>query len=165
MALNNAVTASLVLLTDPPSDAQCVSTLTEILQGAASYLSVEITNPAEVASDGSSIANQALNVANTALATAQATAAAMPQRRAQSTPQPIPGGGQDSNLNISWTPDMPDSNYEVNGTFYGPANATAFPGTYYVVDSTRTISGCTIRLCNIPNNFSFAWSVTDLSTA
>lgn len=159
MALNNAVTASIVLLTDPPPDAQCVSTLTEILQGAAQYLTVEITNPAEVASDGSSIANQALSVANTALATAQATAASIPARRASTEPVSIPTG--DSLMPISWSPAMPDDKYFPQVAFYGPS-ATTGNYSWCVVDATRTVDGCQIRFNNIPANFKAAWVVTDL---
>jgi len=160
MALNNAVTASLVLLTDPPPDAQCVQSLTEILNGAVNYLSVEITNPAEVASDGSSIANQALQVANTALATAQATAASIPARRAATEPFSIPTG--DSLLSLTWSPAMPDDKYFVQVAFYGPA-ATTGNYSWAVVDTSRTVDGCQIRLNNIPANFKLAWVVTDLT--
>jgi hypothetical protein len=161
MALNTGITASLVLLTDPPPDAQCVTNLSEILQGAANYLTVEITNPAEVASDGSSIANQALNVANTALATAQETAASIPARRANTEPISIPTG--DSTMAIPLNPAMPDANYFVQIAFYGPVGAT---GNYSwcVVDSSRTAEGCQVRFNNIPANFKVAWVVEDLQT-
>jgi hypothetical protein len=165
MALNTGITASLVLLTDPPPDAQCVTNLSEILQGAANYLTVEITNPAEVASDGSSIANQALNLANVALATAQETAASIPERRAATEPFSIPGGSPtvDSLLSLTWSPSMPDANYFVQVAFYGPAGTT---GNYSwaVVDTSRTVDGCQIRLNNIPANFKLAWVVEDLQT-
>lgn len=161
MALNTGITASLVLLTDPPPDAQCVTNLSEILQGAANYLTVEITNPAEVASDGSSIANQALNLANVALATAQETAASIPARRASSEPISLPSG--DPVVSISWTPEMPDDKYFVQVCFYGP-NVAGVNFAWWVIDASRTVSGCQMKFNNIPVNFKYSWVVQDLQT-
>lgn len=159
MALNTGITASLVLLTDPPPDAQCVTNLSEILNGAVNFLSVNITDPALIQSDGSSIANLALNTANTALATAQETANSIPARRASTEPISIPTG--DSTMAIPLNPSMPDANYFVQVAFYGPVTAT---GNYSwcVVDASRTVDGCQVRFNNIPANFKAAWVVQDL---
>lgn len=161
MATNTAITASLV--SNPVSPSQgCVATPQDIVDLVSNYVTVNITDPAAVdPSTGSSIANQALNTANIALTTAQATQASIPQRR--SVNQPVPVSTSDSNFVITWQPAMPDTNYEVRGTFYGPANGTGSRGEFYVVDSTRTVDGCTIRLVNVASGMSFAWVVEDLS--
>src|SRR5690348_9656667 len=105
MAVNSAIVASLKANPVPP-DRECFSNSSEVLQVVQDFMTVNVTNPAEVASDGSSIAQQALNISNTALATATATAARIPQQRFSQTAIPVPSTG-DSQIALTWSPSMP----------------------------------------------------------
>jgi hypothetical protein len=159
MAVNTAITAALAPGTVPP-DRQCVTNLQEIVDGVAAFTSVQVTPTGQQGGTGGSEAAQALNVANTALALAHSVQASIPQRRSLSQPTALPTG--ESTMPISWTPEMPDENYAVQITLYGPATATT-NWSYCVVDESRTKTGCQLRFTNIPANFSVAWVVTDLS--
>lgn len=135
-----------------PPDRECIQNLTSIIQGVVDFVSVVInTQQIPGSPTGDSVAQQALQVANAALAAAQAAVASQPARRST---QPVLQPAGDSVLPIVWTPAMPDTNYAVIVTYYGP-NVAA--GQYYgarVVDSSRTVNGCQIRLDNTPANTS-----------
>lgn len=161
MPANLAITAALVPQPVPP-DRECVSNLTQILAGLADYTQVLLTTVGAQGGTGSSEASQALNVANTALALAQSIQASIPQRRANSTPESAAAG--DSTVSITWAPEMPDTNYSVQVTFFGPVTAGATNWSYCVVNGSQTTTGCQLRLANVPNNFNYAWVVQDLLT-
>ena len=154
MSTNTQVISALQFSGQVPPDQECnIGNLTAILQGAVNFLQV-VTNQAQV-NDGSgssnSIAQQALQVANLALSTAQAAVAAQPPRRTSGATNLIAVPTGDSIMPLTWTPDMPNTNYECRVTFYSPN--TAHPSAYYgfrVVDSSRTVGGCQILLDNMP---------------
>jgi hypothetical protein len=158
MPTNVQVTSALVAQA-VPADRECIPNLSTVIQGVVDFVTVA-SQTTESGSTGDSIAQQALQVANTALAAAQAAQASIPQQRNSGTPVAIPTG--DSAMPLTWSPAMPDTNYEVRGTYYG---TTAFPASYFaffVEDGSRTVNGCIIRLNNTPANFKFSWTVTAL---
>jgi hypothetical protein len=142
----------------------CVSgQLNELGPVLAQFLTVTSVTSEVDQSSANSIAAQALETANIAIATAQQAINSIPQTRNSGPPQLIPDG--DSAMPISWSPAMPDANYAVIGTYSG---TSAYPATffaYHVEDGTRTVNGCTIRLNNTPANFKFSWFVQALPTA
>lgn len=159
MATNPAIVAALVASPVPP-DRECFSNMTQVLQAVQDLVQVNITDPALVPSDGNSIANQALNTANIALATANAASARIPQQRFSAAIIPVPSG--DNNFSISWSPSMPDTNYIVGLTLYGPAPTAATFSWYVSTDTPPTVDGCTLFLNNVPvtPGFGIRWSVT-----
>lgn len=159
MPANTAQLAALVPQPVPP-DAECVSNLTQIVAGVAAYTQVLLSTAAAQGGDGSSVADQALNVANTALALAQSVQASIPQRRANSAPEPAAAG--DSTVSITWNPPMPDENYTVMLSFFGPVTAGSTNWSWCVVNGSQTLNGCQLRLANVPANFNFTWVVQDL---
>lgn len=159
MPTNTQVTAAIVAGAVPP-DRECIRGGTDVVQLVQDFCSVA-SNTTEIDSGSTnSIAQQALEQSGIALSTAQQALAAAPNRRSSGEPISIPTG--DSAMALTWSPAMPDTNYEVRVTFYGTA---AYPATamgYHVEDGTRTVNGCTIRLNNIPANFKLAWVVEAL---
>lgn len=158
MPTNVQVTSALVAQA-VPADRECITNLSVVLQGVVDFVTVA-SQTTESGSTGDSIAQQALQVANAALAAAQAAQASIPQQRNSGEPVAIPAG--DSAMPLTWSPAMPDTNYLVQGTYYG---TTAFPAVFYayhVEDGSRTVNGCIVRLSNSPANFKFSWVVTAL---
>lgn len=159
MPSNTATVAALGPTTVPP-DLLC-----DLPQATANAISalipVILTNTAQQGGDGNSVADQALQLAQTALALAQSVQASIPQRR--SSGSPISAVTGDSTVSATWTPAMPDADYAVQVTFYGPATAGSTNWSFCVVESSRTVDGCNIRLANVPANFFYSWVVTDLS--
>lgn len=142
-------------------DMECVpGDMTELAQRLASLLTVvSVTSEIDQQSTNS-IAQQALETANIALTTAQQAMAGIPQERSSGEPIAVTTG--DSPLSISWTVPMPDTNYLVLGNFYGANAAAAQAYSFRIVDGSRTVNGCTLRLDNVPANTKFAWQVREL---
>lgn len=160
MPTNTQTVAAIEPLPVPP-DLECVpGQMTALLSRAAQFLRV-VSVTAEIDQQSTnSIAQQALELAQIALNTAQAAQAAIPQTRTNGSPQDVAAG--DSQIPISWTTAMPDTNYEVRYTIYGPNSAAAAFYGIRVVDGTRTVNGCTLRADNMPANSKFAWVVQAL---
>lgn len=159
MPTNTQITAALLAGTVPP-DRECVRDATDVVAIVQDFVSVVLSNIQETGGATDSIAQQALAQSAVALATAQQALAAVPQKRTSGVPIAITTG--DSSFNITWSPAMPDADYEVRGTYYG---TTAYPAAFFgfhVEDGTRTVNGCTIRLSNTPANFKFSWVVEAL---
>lgn len=154
MAVNVSVTAALQGQTVPP-DRECVRNGSEIVQLIQDFVTVVSSTSDVSGGTDNSIAQQALQIANIALATAQAAVAATPNKRTSGEPIAVTVG--DSTLNISWSPAMPDANYEVRGTYYGANVAVAAFYNFRVIDGSRTVNGCQLRFDNTPANTKFAW--------
>jgi hypothetical protein len=158
MPTNTQQLAGLVAQPVPP-DRECVRNLTEILLGVQDFMQV-LVNVFQSGGSTDSVAQQALEVANAALATAQQALAATPNRRTSGVPLAVPAG--DSVMPISWSPAMPDADYEVRGTYYGTNVAVAAFYNFRVIDGSRTVNGCQIRFDNTPAATKFAWTVEAL---
>lgn len=149
MPTNEQITSSLVAGSVPP-DRECVKSLSQVLAGVEDFMSIQNTGGETPSGPDNSIAEQALNTANTALAGVQALHAQQKEIRAQS-PQAIPTG--DSQTNFSWVPPMPDTNYDVYVTYY--ATAAGYASTFYgwrVVKSSVTVNGVSVLFDNTPAN-------------
>jgi len=158
MPTNTQQLAGLVAQPVPP-DRECVRNGTEILQLVQDFMQV-LVNVFQSGGSTDSVAQQALELAGVALATAQQALAATPNRRSSGEPIAVPVG--DSALAITWSPALPDTNYSVDVTFYGPNIAVAVFYAFRVVDGTRTVNSCQLRLDNVPANTKIAWEVTAL---
>jgi hypothetical protein len=134
--------------------------MTELAKQLAPLLTVVSTTSEIDQQSTNSIAQQALETANIALSTAQQATTAIPQTRSSQEPIAITAG--DSTLNITWSPPMPDTNYELRGTYYGTNVAVAAFYAFRVVDGSRTVSACQLRFDNTPANTKFSWVVQEL---
>lgn len=160
MPVNTQTVAAIESLPVPP-DLECVpGNMTVLLARAAQFLRV-VSVTAEIDQQSTnSIAQQALELAQIALNTAQAAAASVAQKRSNGAPQDVTAG--DSVFPISWTTAMPNTNYEVRATIYGPNSAAAAYYGMRVVDGTRTVNGVSLRLDNFPANSKLSWVVESL---
>lgn len=162
MPTNSQVVAGLVAQTVPP-DRECITNLTQVLQGAVDYLSVIVnTQTIPGSPGGDSIAQQALQVAQLALTTAQQAVAAIPPTRSDQAIA-LPTG--DSTIALSWADPLPDTNYAVIGTYIGAAPSVATYYTYRIIDGTQTTTGVQIRFENTPANFKWTWVVQAIKSA
>lgn len=161
----NTMVANALQLQAVPPDRECnIATLSQILQGAVDFLT--IASQTQQINDGSSTANsiaqQALQVANLALSTAQAAVAAIPQTRSD-VAIALPTG--DSTIALSWSDALPDLNYVILGTYIGD---TTNVGTYFnfrILTGTKTVNGCQLRFENTPANYSFQYLVQAIRTS
>lgn len=160
MPTNTQLVASLTPQTVPP-DLVCVpGDMNLLLPLIAQFLAVNATTAEVDQNSTNSIAQQALETANIALTTAQAALAAIPATRSSGEPLSVTAG--DSTLNISWAPAMPNTSYEVRGTYYGANVAVAAYYAFRVIDGSRTVNGCTLRFDNTPASTKFAWVAQQL---
>lgn len=157
---NTQIVAALEAHEVPP-DLECVpGQMTILLARIAQFLSVvSVTSEIDQQSTNS-IAQQALETANIALATAQQAIAAIPQERSSEEPIAITAG--DSTLNIAFGVAMPDTNYQVTGTYYGTNVAVGAYYNFRVIDGSRTVNGCQLRFDNTPASTKFSWQVRQL---
>lgn len=149
MATNEQINSILVLSQVPPDQDCNISSLTAILTGAVNFLSVQQNPAGEGPAPDNSIAEQALNAANTALAQIAAINGAAKARRTIA-PQPIPTG--DSFFTFTF-PEMPSTDYDVIVTLY--AGTSTHPTQFYgfrILKSSITTTGVTISFDNTPAN-------------
>lgn len=162
MPTNVQVVAALQAQNVPP-DRECILNLTQVLQGVVDFVTLAVnTQQIPGSPTGDSVAQQALQVANLALATAQAAQAAVPQTRSN-TAIALPTG--DSTIALSWTEPLPDLNYMVLGTYIG---AVTNVGTYFnfrIVAGSQTVNGCQVHFENTPANYSWAYLVQAIRTS
>lgn len=162
MPTNTQIAAALQPNPVPP-DQECIpGNTTALLQVIAANMGIVSTTSQINGGQSDSIAAQALQTANNAIAIATQALNSIPQRRSSSTLIPLNTGDQVQALN--WTPSMPSTNYEVRVTLYGD-NAAA--GVFYgfrVIEGTRTVDNCQVYFDNIPANSKFAFVVEALTT-
>ncbi len=151
MPTNTEILLSLVAGTVPP-DRNCPKTGQDVVNLVQDFVSVQ-GNPASGSGGGSSdsVAEQALNTANTALAAVQSLESAQKAVRVTSSPIPIPTG--DSNFSYSFTPPMPSTDYTISVAYL--AGATGFASAFYgwrVLESSLTVNGFNLLFDNTPAN-------------
>ncbi len=159
MPTNTQTIAAIIGGTVPP-DLMCVRNGQDVVDLVAQICSV-VVNLAQIPGGTDSIAQLALETANIALSTAQAAQASIPQRRSSKDPVAVPAG--DSVMPITWDPPMASPIYEVRLTLYGPNTAATLFYGYRVVDATRTVNGCSVRLDNMPAGTTVSFVVEALS--
>lgn len=157
MPTNTEITASLVAGTVPP-DMNCPKNGQDVVNLVQNFVSVQSgTASGDGSNPNDSVAEQALNTANTALEAVQALTAAQKEVR-NSGLLPIPTG--DSNFAFTFTPPMPSTEYDVFATYY--AGAAGFSGTFYnfrVLESSITVNGVNLIFDNTPANTKVALKV------
>jgi hypothetical protein len=156
MPTNTEIQSSIVAGSVPP-DRNCPRNGQEVVELVQDFCSIQNTNGDASAPDNS-IAEQALNTANTALAEITALQAGQKQVRSMN-PQPVSAG--DSQFNFALIPPMPSTDYDVQVTYY--AGASTAPGVYYnarVLESSMTVNGLTLLLDNTPANTKVGIRVT-----
>lgn len=165
MAQNETI--SLALEAQPvPEDRECVRNLSDIVKGVQDYVQVigdGSSQPGQIFPSAVVIAEKALANSEEALEKVTALELQVPQKRSSGSLLTIPTG--DSTLPISWSPPMPDTNYEVRVTFFGLATSAGDAFSFRVIDGSITTSGCQIRLLNITaNTTKISWVVEQLLT-
>lgn len=161
MATNSVTQAALVGLPIPPDlacvkDAQSIQAMI-IATCAISGLASQVGGQGVVPSNN--VANQALTIANQALAAVNALALRVPTYRGSPNQIGIIAG--DSVQTLTWT-DLGTTNYVLSLTLYGPSG---HPGAYYnwrAVDGSQSSTGISISFDNIPSGFSFSWLVSTI---
>jgi hypothetical protein len=164
MPTNTAITAALDFPTPLPPDQDCPpNSMNDIIQKVVDNVTIVASDVENPQGQTDSTAELALNAANNALQQVSALAGQIPARRSSGS-NLIPLGAGGSLIPITWSPVMPNVNYEVNVTFFCPDDAAPAPPTIVgVVTDSRTVSGCVLRFMYVPDNtWEFAYSVTAL---
>lgn len=157
MPTNTEIISSLVAGT-VPDDRNCPKSGQDVVNLVQDFVSVQSgTASGGGQNPNDSVAEQALNTANTALEAVQALTAAQKEVR-NSGLIPIPTG--DSNFAFTFTPPMPDTAYDVFATYY--AGAAGPIGTFYnfrVLESSVSVNGVNLIFDNTPANTKVALKV------
>lgn len=150
MPSNSTVIASLEAQ-PVPEDMLCVRDLQDIVDRLPSVLRVVglASQSAGSAFTTNNTASQALETANAAQAQVQALAGQIPQRRFTDPATPVALAAGDSVVPFTWTPALPDTNYEVRCCVFGPA-ASGASYCWHVQDASRTTSSVSVRFSNVP---------------
>lgn len=150
MPTNTEITASIVAGSVPP-DRNCPKNGQDVVNLVQDFCSInDASSSGDTGNPNDSVAEQALNTANTALAGVQQLQAAQKQSRSSGL-IPIPSG--DSNFVYTFTPPMPDTDYDIFVTYY--AGSAGFVGTFYgnrIQESSLSVNGFTIIFDNTPAN-------------
>jgi hypothetical protein len=150
MPTNTQINSSLVAGTVPP-DRDCPRTGQQVVNLVQDFMSIQSSGGGnDPLPPDNSIAELALNTANTALAEVQALTAAQKQFR-DLDPQPLPTG--DNTFVFSFAPPMPSTDYSIGLTLYDGASPAVHPAAYYgvrVIETSITVSGFSVLLDNIP---------------
>lgn len=158
MPTNTEITASIVAGTVPP-DRNCPKNGQDVVNLVQDFCSIQSsTSSGDTGNPSDSVAEQALNTANTALAGVQQLQAERKETRSSGLIS-IPSG--DSNFVYTFTPTMPDTNYNIQITYY--AGAAGFVATFYgarVLESSLATNGFNILFDNTPANTKVDITVT-----
>lgn len=150
MPTNTAITLSLVAGTVPP-DRNCPKNGQEVVNLVQDFVAINAaTSTGETTNPNDSVAEQALNTANTALAAVQELQAAQKQVRTSGIIA-IPSG--DSNFGFTFSPPMPDIEYDIAVTYY--AGSAGFISAFYnyrVLESSLSVNGFNLIFDNTPAN-------------
>lgn len=154
MPTNTQIIESIVAGT-VPLDRNCPKSGQDVVNLVQDFCSI---NRGDTTGDSSnpndSVAEQALNTANTALAGVQSLQAAQKETRSSGL-IPVPTG--DSNFAYTFGNAMPSTDYDISVAYY--AGATGYIATYYgwrILESSITVNGFTIILDNTPANTKIA---------
>jgi len=154
MPTNTEIITSLVAGTVPP-DRNCPKNGNDVVQLIQDFVSVQSgTSSGDGGNPGDSVAEQALNTANTALAAVQELEAAQKQVRTSGIIT-VPSG--DSNFGFVFAPPMPSTDYDIDVAIY--AGAVGFVATFYgwrILESSLTVNGFNVIFDNLPANSKIA---------
>ena len=164
--MTNSVTVKALTPLPVPTDRECVSNLTSILQGVSDYM--EIAGLASEIGSGSGVV-PTNNTAAQALALAQKVdqelsllSQRVPHYRSSAVPVALVSG--DQIVPVTFT-DIGTTDYVVNVTMFGPAGfATTFYG-WMIVDASRTSNSFQIRFDNVPSSgANFTWQLSTITS-
>lgn len=151
MPTNTEITESIVAGTVPP-DRNCPKDGQDVVNLVQDFCSIQSgTSSGDGGNPNDSVAEQALNTANTALAAVQELQSAQKEVRVTAEPIAVPTG--DSNFSYTFTPPMPSTDYTVSVTYY--AGAAGFIAAFYnfrVLQSSVTVNGFSLIFDNTPAN-------------
>lgn len=154
MPTNTEITQSIVAGTIPP-DRNCPKSGQDVVNLVQDFCSINAgTSSGDSSNPNDSVAEQALNTANTALAAVQELQAAQREVRSSGI-MAIPSG--DSNFAYVFTPPMPSTEFDVAVTYY--AGATGFSATFFnwsVLESSISINGINLIFNNTPVGYKVA---------
>lgn len=154
MPTNTEINSSIVA-GNVPADRNCPKNGQDVVDLVQDFCSIQSSSSSgDVAPPNDSVAEQALNTANTALAAVQELQAAQREVRASGIIA-IPSG--DSNFGYTFTPPMPDTNYDIQVTYY--AGAAGFIAAFYnyrVLESSLSVNGFNLIFDNTPANTKIA---------
>lgn len=164
MAQNETI--SLALEAQPvPEDRECVRNGSDIVKLVQDYVQVigdGSTQPGQIFPSAVVIAEKALANSEEALEQVAVLEERVPQKRSSGQPVAIPTTG-DSNFALSWSPEMPSTNYEVRVTYIGTATSSGDNFGFRVIDGSQSVSGCLLRLLNgNANTTKIIWVVEEL---
>lgn len=151
MPTNTAITSSIVAGTVPP-DRMCVKTGQDVVNLVQDFASIQSQDSEAPAGPDNSIAEQALNTANTALGAVQELQAAQKEVRSSGIIT-VPTG--DSNYTYGFTPAMPSTDYDISVAIYAAALGFVSNTQLYnwrVLESSLSVNGFTLIFDNLPAN-------------
>lgn len=158
MPTNTSIQSSLVAGSVPP-DRDCPKSGQDVVNLVQDFVSVQTTSEdGTPTGPDNSIAEQALNTANTALGAVQELQSAQKETRSSGLIA-IPNG--DSNFAYSFSPPMPSTDYDINVTYY--TGAAGFIAAFYnnrVLESSISVNGFNLIFDNTPANTKVAIKVT-----
>jgi hypothetical protein len=159
MPTNTEIVASIVAGT-VPHDRNCPKNGQDVVSLVQDFCSIQSgTSAGDTTNPNDSVAEQALNTANTALAAVQELQAGQKQVRSSGIIA-IPAG--DSNFAYTFTPPMPSTDYDVQVAYY--AGATGFIAAFYnyrVLESSLSVNGFNLIFDNTPANTKVAIRVVE----
>jgi len=148
-----------------PSDRECVSNLSSILQGVSDYM--EIAGLQSEIGSGSGLV-PTNNTAAQALALAQKVdqelsllSQRVPHYRSSAVPVALVAGNQV--VPITFT-DIGTTDYLVNVTVFGTSTSPSVAFSWSPIDASRTSNSVQIRFDHIPSGSSFIWSIQTVTT-
>jgi hypothetical protein len=160
MPTNTEIISSLVA-GSVPLDRDCPKSGQDVVNLVQDYVSVQSgTASGDGSNPNDSVAEQALNTANTALEGVQALTAAQKEVRSSGL---LPVTSGDQAFAYSFTPPMPSTAYFIDLTYYAGDNTAVTDNKVYnwrVLESSITVDGFTLRLDNTPANTKIAIRVT-----
>lgn len=154
MPTNTQITSSLVAGSVPP-DLNCPKSGQDVVNLVAAVMSIQTSTPTdEPSGPDNSIAEQALNTANIALAGVQSLQSEKKEVRSSGIIS-IPSG--DSNFSFTFQPPMPSTDYDIAVTYYaGSAGFIAAFYNYRVLESSLSVNGFNLIFDNTPANTKIA---------
>lgn len=159
MPTNTEITSSIVAGT-VPADRNCPKNGQDVVNLVQDFCSINASAASgDSGSPNDSVAEQALNTADTALGAVQELQAAQKQFRSSGIIA-IPSG--DSNFAYTFTPPMPSTDYDIQVTYYAGASGfiTAFYN-YRVLESSISVNGFNLIFDNTPANTKIAIRVVE----
>jgi len=156
MPTNTEINETIVAGSVPP-DRMCIKTGQDVVNVVQDFCSIQSSAASGSGENpGDSVAEQALNTANTALAAVQQLQGEQKEVRTSGIIT-IPTG--DSNYGFTFTPPMPSTDYDISVTIYAGAAGFVASNQLYnwrVLESSISVNGFNLIFDNLPANSKIA---------